>query len=290
MHTCWECGREMKESLLDFDCERNGDKVEFKAQGLSCECGYKTVSAKQMDAYNIAMADAYRKKHGLLTTKQLLDYRELLGMSQRKFADFLCVGEKSVKRWEHGQVQEKSMDNLIKLKMENLFAGNEIPDKAELLKENLGEYVISSHQVADYVVFLSRECGEIITNMMLQKFVYYIQAWFMAFYGRPLFHEKIEAWTYGPVQKDLYNRFKSYGSGNIDFEVRLEDIGLPEDIKEHIKAVIRVYGKYSAFELLNKTHNESPWKNTPDGDTIDINKMGKYYRERLKYLSMNIAS
>ena len=73
MHTCWECGREMKEELLDFTNERYGEEIKFMAKGLSCECGYKTVTAKQMDDYNISMADAYRKKYGLLTTEQLLD-------------------------------------------------------------------------------------------------------------------------------------------------------------------------------------------------------------------------
>jgi DNA-binding transcriptional regulator YiaG len=70
----------------------------------------------QSDAYTIASADAYRTKHGLLTTKELKQIRQRLGMSFRTFARHLKVSEASPKRWEAGLVQDQAMDQLIRLK------------------------------------------------------------------------------------------------------------------------------------------------------------------------------
>jgi hypothetical protein len=47
---------------------------------------------------------------------QIKAIRKLLGKNQREFAAFLGVGEASVKRWETWLVQEKSSDQLIRIK------------------------------------------------------------------------------------------------------------------------------------------------------------------------------
>src|SRR5437870_3442562 len=52
----------------------------------------------------------------LLTTKELKDVRQRLGMSLRDFAKYLRVGEASPKRWEAGLVQDEAMDELIRVK------------------------------------------------------------------------------------------------------------------------------------------------------------------------------
>jgi len=72
-----------------------------------------------MEAYDIALADAYRKIKGLLSTKEIIGIRRKLGMSQQMLADFPGVSVRSVKRWEHGCIQDKAMDELIKLKSES---------------------------------------------------------------------------------------------------------------------------------------------------------------------------
>ena len=55
--------------------------------------------------------------------------------------------------------------------------------------------------VVRYLVELAgpNEEGEPMTHMRLQKLLYYVQGWHMAWYGRPLFAERIEAWQHGPV-------------------------------------------------------------------------------------------
>jgi hypothetical protein len=61
-------------------------------------------------------SDVYREKNELLTSKQIIQYRENLDMSRLSFANYLKVGEASVKRWESFYIQESSQDNLIRVK------------------------------------------------------------------------------------------------------------------------------------------------------------------------------
>ena len=56
--------------------------------------------------------------HGALSfdDKEIRARRMQLGMSQTQFGEYLGTGPASVKRWELGQVQDKAMDELIRLK------------------------------------------------------------------------------------------------------------------------------------------------------------------------------
>ncbi|HEU0080276.1 MAG TPA: type II toxin-antitoxin system antitoxin SocA domain-containing protein, partial [Longimicrobiaceae bacterium] len=55
---------------------------------------------------------------------------------------------------------------------------------------------------------VDRKSGDSITNLKLQKLVYYAQAWAVTLLGRPLFEEKVEAWAHGPVGDVVYQAYK----------------------------------------------------------------------------------
>ncbi|WP_208932366.1 Panacea domain-containing protein [[Haemophilus] ducreyi] len=52
----------------------------------------------------------------------------------------------------------------------------------------------------------SEENGDLISNLKIQKLVYYAQGFSLAINNKPLFSEKIQAWTHGPVTPELYNK------------------------------------------------------------------------------------
>ena len=54
-----------------------------------------------------------------------------------------------------------------------------------------------------------------VSNLKLQKLLYYAQGHQLAERGTPLFDDEIQAWSHGPVVKDVYHRFKGFGSGNV---------------------------------------------------------------------------
>jgi uncharacterized phage-associated protein len=106
------------------------------------------------------------------------------------------------------------------------------------------------------------EHGELISNLKLQKLLYYIQGFNIAVFNKPLFEDDFEAWQYGPVVKDAYFHFKSFGASSIT--LKDEDIvaKLDEDQEELFTEVLSEYGQFSAGKLMTMTHQESPWINT----------------------------
>ena len=125
--------------------------------------------------------------------------------------------------------------------------------------------------------------GELLTNLKLQKLLYYEQGFHLAYFGSPLFDEKIEAWQYGPVVPDVYNHFKHYGKNVIE----PEECGVQITGKEEcalFDEVYSVYGKYSAFGLMNMTHSETPWASTNVGvgSEISLQKMTDFFKTRLE--------
>lgn len=122
-----------------------------------------------------------------------------------------------------------------------------------------------------------------ICNMKLQKMLYYMQGFHLAFFDKPLFDEEIEAWMYGPVVPSVYETYKSYGNSGIEFK---EDatIELTQEEKSLFDEVYRVYGIYSAIGLMNLTHSETPWKSvTPGvGNVIDKEIMKQFFKQRIQ--------
>lgn len=67
---------------------------------------------------------------------------------------------------------------------------------------------MNSIQVAN--AFILRHGSDIdITNLVLNKLVYFAQVESLRETGKPLFEDKIEAWSYGPVERDVYFTFQN---------------------------------------------------------------------------------
>lgn len=130
----------------------------------------------------------------------------------------------------------------------------------------------------------SNEQGELISNMKLQKMLYYLQGFHLAFFDCPLFEEEIEAWQYGPVVPSVYEEFKSNGSNGIKFNDDVELITLSDDQQQLFNTVYENYIQFSAYGLMNKTHDESPWKDTPTGkgNVITHDKMQRFFKTRIE--------
>lgn len=109
------------------------------------------------------------------------------------------------------------------------------------------------------------EFGEGISNLKLQKILYFTQAASLALDGKEFFEDKIYAWNYGPVVNDVYHQFKN---------AQATPIALPKDSKylefndatvTFLEDIWQLFGKYSAAKLVEITHSHTPWKNTYDG-------------------------
>jgi len=69
---------------------------------------------------------------------------------------------------------------------------------------------VTAHDVAKYIIAEFHEAEDFITNMKVQKLLYYVQGWHLGLYGAPVFDEQFQAWVHGPVQYEVYNEYKNY--------------------------------------------------------------------------------
>lgn len=135
------------------------------------------------------------------------------------------------------------------------------PPPRAVLVEVEGKMMLTCFAVADYFrAQANDEAGDLISNMKLQKLMYYAQGFHLALNDAPLFAEPIEAWTYGPVVPPLYHELKRFGAGALPRPV-IEDWSIYDaDVRELLDEVYDVYGQFSAWKLAMMTHEESPWK------------------------------
>lgn len=119
--------------------------------------------------------------------------------------------------------------------------------------------------VADYLLQLSGREPEttLITQLHLQKLLYYVQGWSIALHGNPMFLDRIEAWTHGPVVPTIYHEFKRHADKPIP--IPLDEPALSEDERGTIASIWEGYKCYSASGLRNMTHREAPWMEAREG-------------------------
>jgi uncharacterized phage-associated protein len=130
----------------------------------------------------------------------------------------------------------------------------------------------------------SSNSEELISNMKLQKLLYYQQGFHLAYFGTPLFDEDIEAWMYGPVVPNVYEQFKDNNNKGIEYlEIPIILSGNKEEAL--FNEVYRVYGKYSAIGLMEMAHQETPWKSTNigKGNIISKEKLTVFFKKRIKH-------
>jgi uncharacterized phage-associated protein len=144
--------------------------------------------------------------------------------------------------------------------------------------------MISAQKVAKY--FLSKveeDVGDGISNLKLQKLVYYAQAYHLAMYDKPLFAEQVEAWEHGPVIPGLYREYREYGSGNIPPPDDFDPSDYDAQATELMDEVYEVFGQYSAWKLRNLTHQERPWSEAyvdgARGRVISPGSMREFYKD-----------
>ena len=128
------------------------------------------------------------------------------------------------------------------------------------------------------VKWFSNEKGYGVSNLKLQKLLYFVQAAFLSMTEKhePCFSDEIQAWDFGPVVPRAYHEYKQYGSTNIptvksyfvfssgnfwEFKSHKYDETIIHDTdKEIINSVVDMFKDYSATDLVTLTHNQSPWK------------------------------
>ncbi|RVU29958.1 Panacea domain-containing protein [Neptunomonas marina] len=116
-------------------------------------------------------------------------------------------------------------------------------------------------QIANALIQKAHQENNPISNMKLQKLVYFAYGWYYAIKEERLFEEPIQAWKYGPVLPDLYHKFKLYFSNPIPVNhFFVPDGQISEEHQELVDKIWEVYGRFTAGQLSDRTHmHDTPW-------------------------------
>ena len=102
-----------------------GVDIAFQAEYHVCPvCGTQAGTVGQTAATQRAISDAYRKAVNLLTGKEIREGRKGLNLSQEALARRMNVGIASIKRWEGGLIQSRSMDQALRMALQGRTVGD----------------------------------------------------------------------------------------------------------------------------------------------------------------------
>jgi uncharacterized phage-associated protein len=126
--------------------------------------------------------------------------------------------------------------------------------------------------IAKWFIAWAEAEGEELSNLKLQKLLYYAQGHHLGVRHQPLFLDPIQAWSHGPVVPAVYHQYKGCGSATIELSSNdpftWDDVD--PDTADFLSQVWNTYGGFSAGRLRNMTHEETPWRSHFRPDERDI--------------------
>lgn len=136
--------------------------------------------------------------------------------------------------------------------------------------------------IANYIVeYVNQSLGKTsLTPIKLQKILYYVYVNCLVNRNKKLFEQPIEKWKFGPVVSHVYHNFKVFGTGHIDSTISTfqfsdetnggfsfteikfnpNNLALTSEVQEEIHLTIQSLIDEKPFDLVERTHNEDPWK------------------------------
>lgn len=119
--------------------------------------------------------------------------------------------------------------------------------------------------------------GDLATNLRVQKLLYFAQGEYLAQYGKPLFDAPIQAWSYGPVVPEVYERYSRYGAQGIVSD----NVDMSAFTVEEFDTLMNVAFKFDGLStgaLVRMTHKpNTPWSQTERKGEIAQESIREYF-------------
>lgn len=134
----------------------------------------------------------------------------------------------------------------------------------------------SARAVTRAMIELAAERKLAVTNLTLQKLLYFAHGLMLARHGQPLIDDTFQAWKYGPVLEDLYHDLKMFGPSHIEpndgFIKHWPSLPIEAiDARNVIEAVLEQLGTMSGGQLIDISHDpRGPWHAVYEAKTKNI--------------------
>ncbi len=136
------------------------------------------------------------------------------------------------------------------------------------MNEQIKEGPYPSFRLANNILWLGKEHNRSISNLQLQKFLYFAHGYYIAKTDKPLCEEPFQPWRYGPVLGSVYHCCKEYGSGPVksycaEFDPISKDfisfrVNIFKDtvLQDVLSEVWDIYSDKDALDLVELSHKE----------------------------------
>lgn len=276
---CSECRQDVKFSVKQKtdSAELKGEIFAFIAQTAYCnKCGAEVYVPELEDENLKALYDAYRHKYSIISLEDTREIPQKYNIGKRPLSLLLGWGEQTFSRYYEGDMPSKQYSEILKKVLNDpkyyldlLEKGRENLKSETAYKKSKATvnrifHMSSSmyHSKLNLVVeYLLSQCQD-ITQLSLQKALYYVQGFYKAFFGSFIFEEDCEAWVHGPVYRDIYRKYCGYCYDSIN-NVNEPDLSLmTAEEKALLDSIVRHICCYSGKTLESFTHLETPWIST----------------------------
>lgn len=283
---------------------------------VSLEEENEFVPASLMDENLLRARDAFRKKMGLLTTKEIVEIRECYGLTQSDFSALLGWGEVTINRYEGKAIQDETYDNNMRMAYQNPIFAMEClekhkerfaPDRYKHIRKNIaakladnGNIYLKMQEIKSlYVTFdeandfngykildidkLASVMGyfaQFISNLYkvkLMKLLWYADALFFKRHGRSMTGLVYEHMTYGALPIG-FNEILDLPTIKVIEEMIYEDISYRVMPNKHVNIA-----EFSIEELNVLETVVTKFKNYKSKEIIDYMHKERAYLETEEY-------
>lgn len=273
------------------------------------DCGNLVFVPEISDDNLRSLYNVFREENGIVSLDVICAIPEKYDIGKRPLSLLLGWGELTFSRYCDGDIPTRQYSDIL----QRIY--NEPQFYSELLEANkanlksqrtyektrravdalLSVDAPSNSKINTVIQYLLYQCED-ITPLALQKALYYIQGFHFAFYRTFLFPEDCQAWTHGPVYRDIYFRYRDYRFDPIEKTTTFDTSVFSASEKAICDSVINNLCCYSGKILERFIHNEAPWLTTrgdlpdsaPSDRIIEKSVIGAYFDAvKAKYNMVN---
>ena len=309
---CEECRNDVEYTTASVPMTGTikGKEYHYTGTEARCaDCGNLVFVPEISDDNLRSLYNVFREENGIVSLDVICAIPEKYDIGKRPLSLLLGWGELTFSRYCDGDIPTRQYSDIL----QRIY--NEPQFYSELLEANktnlksqrtyektrravdalLSVGVPSNSKINTVIQYLLYQCED-ITPLALQKALYYIQGFHFAFYRTFLFPEDCQAWTHGPVYRDIYFRYRDYRFDPIEKTTTFDTSVFSASEKAICDSVINNICCYSGKILERFTHNEAPWLTTrgdlpdsaPSDRIIEKSVIGAYFDAvKAKYNMVN---
>ena len=145
--------------------------------------------------------------------------------------------------------------------------------------------IYNALDISNYILYYYKHSKDYyISNLRLQRLLYYCQAKWLVDNNAPLFSDDILSWDNGPIVRNIYRRYKPYGSAIIPTDTITETdiIMINDNDRKILNRILDKCIEITSNDLKDITVANSAWKDCYQvhrENVIPHDKIKEFFKE-----------